>query len=92
MKNLLPTVDTSRGAPMGRRAYGSPTECGPRTMHLFRVRLAEGYDAWGAYWGSGAPLYCATDGAGYREFTRADSRADAARKLSIPADRLKRRN
>ena len=92
MKNLLPPVDTSRGAPMGRRSYGCPTECGPRTVRLFHVPLTEGYDAGGAYWGSGVPLYCATDGADYRGFTRAASRADAAHKLSIPADRLKRRN
>jgi hypothetical protein len=89
-KQFIP-VDCSRGAPMGRAEYGTATECEPRTVRVFKVRLDGDYDDGGAYWGCnsfGAYLYCATDGADYRAFVRATSRADAIIRLGIPCDRL----
>lgn len=68
---------------MGRAEYGTPQD--GEKYRLFRVRLDNGgYDDGGAYWGTGAPLYCATDDAGgYQQFVRASSRLDAAIKLGI---------
>ena len=65
---------------MGRRDWTEqPTK--PRSVRVFRVRLdSGGYDDGGAYWdleSRGALLYCATDGAGYRMFCRAESRLTA---------------
>lgn len=86
-------VNSTYGAPMGRREYRNPGDLAPRTVRLFRVRLdSGGYDDGGAYWGHGDPLYCATltdeaQASGefndYREFTRARSRFDAAALLDI---------
>ena len=52
-----------------------------RKLHLRRVRLDRGgYDPAGAYWGIGAPLYCAYDDDGEIErYTRAGSREGAKR-------------
>ncbi|MFA7334859.1 MAG: hypothetical protein WC130_11295 [Kiritimatiellia bacterium] len=72
----LTDVGGRYGAPMGRGS--EHLELGD-TVHLHRVTLDPGgYDAGGAYWGLGAPLWraVATDGA--REFIRAGNR-DAAR-------------
>lgn len=65
-------LDCSRGAPMGRceglyveGGYFRGTTClssdhAPVKMHLARVPInSGGYDAGGAYWGLGDPLYCA---------------------------------
>jgi len=93
MKKQFSIVDSAYGAPMGRATSGTAAACEPRTVRLFRVVLIDGYDDGGAYWGAnsrGSFLYCATDGAGYREFTRAASRADAATRLGVPTDRLVR--
>lgn len=61
-----------------------------RTVRLFRVNLdSGGYDDGGAYWGIGAPLYCATNGADYIEFTRADNRFHAMALLNLPPSTLK---
>lgn len=71
------------GAPMGRAAW-LPCNAEPRTVRVFRVRIdSQGYDQGGAYWGAGAPLYCATDSVDYREFVRATSRAAAIAALNI---------
>lgn len=69
-------VSCRYGAPMGRAEWhGTPA----RPVRLFRVRInAGGYDSGGAYWGSGDPLYCATDGADFRAFVRALDRPAAA--------------
>lgn len=65
------------GAPMGRAEWREPPTK-PHSVRVFRVRLdSGGYDDGGAYWGLGKPLYCATDGAGYRMFTRAETRMHA---------------
>ena len=71
----LPRVDCSRGAPMGRISwaedFSEPCRC-------FRLRFEGGaYDTGGAYWGFPADVYCATNGEGFRQFTRAASRAEA---------------
>lgn len=90
---VLPSVNMSRGAPMGRAAYGSPLECAPRSIRLFMVTLNEGYDVGGVYWGCNMPgkvLYCATDGGDYRAFIRAPHRPAAAHLLDIPSNRLAR--
>jgi len=50
-----------------------------------------GYDEGGAYWGRGAPLYCA-EAPEYRRFTRARSRAEAAANLGIQPNQLLRGN
>jgi hypothetical protein len=71
----LPKVNDSHGAPMGRRDWVSDfTE----RCRCFRVRFVDGaYDEGGAYWGSPANVYCATNGEGVRTFTRANSRKEA---------------
>lgn len=74
---ILPDVSSNLGAPMGRPSCGSV----PRAkMFLSRVRLtAGGYDAGGAYWGVGLPLWWATDGqpGGLDLFFRAPDREEA---------------
>lgn len=72
----FPNVSSPYGAPMGRLTYGhAPSD----PCRLFRVRLdSGGYDDGGAYWGIGAPLYCATDEDQFRHFTRACDRQAAA--------------
>jgi hypothetical protein len=67
---------------MGRRE--SPLGETIRGIRLFRVRINRGgYDNGGAYWGLGKPLYCAQCPEGGQKFTRADSRAHAAKILQI---------
>lgn len=90
MADQFEKVDCARGAPMGRRGYGRQPGAGLR-VRLFRVRLdSGGYDDGGAYWGIGAPLYCATDGADYREFIRAPSRFAACALLDLDPETLSR--
>lgn len=82
-------VNSTYGAPMGRRDFGPMPDHG-RTIRVFRVRLdVGGYDDGGAYWGHGKPLFCATDGEDYRRFIRADSRLCAVAELELPRDMLK---
>jgi len=93
IRDLIPDVSTRYGAPMGRRGYGTPEHAEPRTVRLFHVPLdAGGYDRGGAYWGTGARLWCATDGPNYRQFTRAASRARAALELGLTPEHLARPN
>ena len=85
-------VSCKYGAPMGRAEHGTIADCAPRSVALFRVRLSDGYDDGGAYWGSDRPwmgttgaLYCARSRDGtYRRFMRARSRTEAAIELQIP--------
>ena len=89
MAKQFSPVNAKYGAPMGRYANGANPE--PRTVRLFRVRLdSGGYDDGGAYWGIGKPLFCATDGADYRHFVRADSRHAAAVALDLTNGELVR--
>lgn len=92
MGNQFENVSGRYGAPLGRASYGTVGyEFAPRSVRLFRVRIdSGGYDDGGAYWGHGAPLYCATDDIGYREFIRAGSRFDAAALLQIDPEWLAR--
>lgn len=82
MKRQFDKVDCSRGAPMGRPSSSEVTK-GDRRCRLFRVRLdSGGYDDGGAYWGHGAPLWCAGD-KHCVAFIRANSRKEAAELLGV---------
>lgn len=72
---LLSDVGSKFGAPMGRmNVTDNPTA----TVTLFRVRMVDGdYDAGGAYWGGGTPLYAAI-GEGFQFYVRAEN-LDSAR-------------
>lgn len=84
-------VASRYGAPMGRRQSGYLETDMPRAVRLYRVRLdSGGYDDGGAYWGIGAPLWCAEDDDGNRQFVRAGSRERAALALGVPSVALKR--
>lgn len=86
MARQFEKVNARYGAPFGRAEYGASPD---NKLRLFRVKInAGGYDDGGAYWGQGAPLWCATDGADYRRFARAHSRLRACVALSIFADEL----
>lgn len=93
MKKQFEIVNCSRGAPMGRHEFGHAQDCEPRSVRLFRVNLdSGGYDDGGAYWGlssRGESLFCATDGADYRRFARAQSRLSAVAELEISREKLK---
>lgn len=89
MGKQFPNVNSTYGAPMGRVAKGTPQK--PKSVRVFRVRLdSGGYDDGGAYWGCGLPLFCATDGEDYRQFTRTTSRLHAIADLEIPAETIAR--
>lgn len=89
MAKQFDNVCTSRGAPMGRREDSFLETETQRYVRLFQVRIDRGgYDDGGAYWGLGQPLFCALDGDGNRQFTRASSRTQAALILDIPTDAL----
>lgn len=91
MAKQFTDVSGRYGAPMGRREDGYIETSEPRFVRLFRVRLdSGGYDDGGAYWGSGAPLWCAEDDDGNRQFIRAGTRERAALELNIPNPALKR--
>jgi hypothetical protein len=65
---LLSEVNCSRGAPMGRR---NVTDNPESKVLLFRMRMVDSdYDAGGAYWGSGEPMYAAI-GEEFEYFLRA---------------------
>ena len=90
MGRQFDNVSCAYGAPMGR--HSAPDLDTTRgTVRLFRVHLdAGGYDDGGAYWGHGAPIYCARDRNGDIQTVRATSRAHAAFLLDIPAPSLVR--
>lgn len=89
MGRQFENVSGAYGAPMGRHSVGH-LDLSPRSVRLFRVRLdAGGYDDGGAYWGHGAPLWCAEDRDGDRQFIRAATRNAAAFSLGIPAPALR---
>lgn len=77
-------VNCKYGAPMGRACYGTP-EMVESKIRLFKVAInSGGYDDGGAYWGHGAPLYCAMDNAdNYVQFIRAHNRNTARALLDI---------
>ena len=73
------------GAPMGRNDEGTFNLI--ERVHLERLPVnAQGYDAAGAYWGLGAPLYCYWQGSSAVGYLRAKTRAEAKGKvLALPA-------
>ena len=85
MQSFITPVSSKYGAPMGRHTGPDylATEAG--RIYLRRVPLnSGGYDAGGAYWGCGAPLWEAQDQDGNGRIFRANNR-DAA-KADILAD------
>lgn len=74
----LPRVNARHGAPMGRARDRAPVPGEP--LRAVRVTLdPEGYDAGGAYWGLGAPLWrvLGADGATVAYVRAPDARAAA---------------
>ncbi len=85
----LSNVSSAFGAPMGR--YQDP-DFGQGKIRLARVPInSGGYDAGGAYWGTGERLWCARDEEGAERFIHAPSRASACRFLAIDVTRLARK-
>lgn len=81
MKDFETKGYTQYGAQMGRGG-GLPFDTTSK-LRLYRVPIdSGGYDKGGAYWGLGAPLYCAEDEDGEVMYFRASDR-DAA-KLRFP--------
>lgn len=79
-------VNCSRGAPMGRLAWGlAEHRERPMMMYLQRVRFIDGdYDFGGAYWGGypSEPLFCAwAEDIEARVFVRAKDRTLAKREV-----------
>ena len=58
MKPFKQPVNCKYGAPMGRYS-DNPTNFDGLPVTLSLVTLTDGYDDGGAYWGDGAPLFCA---------------------------------
>lgn len=78
MFNPTPPVSSRYGAPMGRRSATFPNLDPAERISLIRIRInSGGYDAGGAYWGIGAPLWCAMDHTGECAYFRARDRAAA---------------
>jgi hypothetical protein len=76
--NPTPNVSSRYGAPMGRYTGPNYLETSAGRLYLRRIRLnSGGYDAGGAYWGIGAPLWYAEDQDGNSQFFRAASREAA---------------
>lgn len=89
MGKQFPDVSNRYGAPMGRKE-DTNLDDSPKSVRLFKVRInGGGYDDGGAYWGVGAPIYCAIDQDGAQQFVRAMNREQAAFKLRISSAALK---
>ena len=75
----FPPVPCRYGAPMGRRDQDPEPDAPAAPIRVKRAPMSPcgAYDAGGAYWGIGAPLYCAWSRAGLRRYFRAPSRAAA---------------
>lgn len=60
ISKLCPDTSGRYGAPMGRRSYGKDDRSATGPFWLRKIRLTEGYDPGGAYWGmrsDGMSLY-----------------------------------
>jgi hypothetical protein len=57
MDLVVPRVDTKYGAPMGRYSNTKEERPGDKKLFVRLIRLTEGYDKGGAYWGIGESLY-----------------------------------
>ena len=96
MKKQFNLVNCKYGAPMGRSCYGDVASVEGK-ISLFHVRITQGYDDGGAYWGNATSykdqLYCARsiDNDSYRQFVRAGSRDEARVLLNIPQAQLAKR-
>lgn len=53
----LRAVNTDYGAPMGRREWGHIELLSATSLYYAQIPLDDGYDAGGAYWGHGDPLF-----------------------------------
>lgn len=85
MQTFISPVSGAYGAPMGRHTGPDFLDVDAGPLYLRRVRLnAGGYDAGGAYWGLGAPLWECLDQDGNGRIFRARDRAAA--KASILDD------
>ena len=85
MESFIKPVSCTYGAPMGRYTGPDFLDVDAGRIYLRRVPLnSGGYDAGGAYWGLGAPLWEAQDQDGNGRIFRAASRARA--KELIAAD------
>lgn len=75
-------VSSRYGAPMGRPSrIGLASDAG--RLYLRRVPLnGGGYDAGGAYWGLGAPLWVCMDQDGETYYLRARTRAAAKAEIT----------
>lgn len=86
-----PQVSARYGAPMGRP--DAMVDDGEK-LYLTRIRInSGGYDAGGAYWGLGAPLYAYGSGDGDWKYIRARDRDAAKAKIrdaaNVPADQVR---
>lgn len=85
MATKLTDVSSRYGAPMGRHTGPDYLETTAGKLQLERIRInGGGYDAGGAYWGLGQPLWRVMDQDGNHKFFRASDRAAA--KASVVAD------
>lgn len=81
--NPTPPVYARYGAPMGRHTGPRHLEVSAGPVHLRSVRInGGGYDAGGAYWGVGQPLWYAQDQDGNSQFFRARDREAAKAQLA----------
>lgn len=77
--DTTPQANCRYGAPMGRHSVSDLDTSGK--LYLSRVHLnSGGYDAGGAYWGHGQPLWAVSDETD-TIYLRAASREDAKRKI-----------
>lgn len=80
--NPVPAVSTRYGAPMGRHTGPNYLEVEAGPLYLRHIAInSGGYDAGGAYWGRGAPLWYVEDQDGNSQFFRARDRAAAKAKI-----------
>lgn len=81
--NPTPKVSSQYGAPMGRIGCHHLDISEP--LSLTRIRLNRGgYDAGGAYWGNGAPLYGLSDaGDNWRYFRAIDRKAAKEKAIAM---------
>lgn len=85
MSKLVPAppVSCRYGAPMGRHTGPDYLETCAGPLYLRRIPLnSGGYDAGGAYWGLGQPLYYVEDQDGNSQFLRASSRGAAKKAIA----------
>jgi hypothetical protein len=81
-ESIVKPVNSPYGAPMGRHTGAFIDTCAGK-LYLRRIRInSGGYDAGGAYWGLGAPLYECQDQDGNTITLRARNRDEAKRQIA----------